>query len=75
MCTSSQYPHVGRVYRRVYRVGMGPGGVGGGVYRVPSTVLEEVPSTAKRAPEDPAGVWSGWYWGPGILVFGGWDGS
>ena len=43
----------------------GLGGYGEGLYRVPSLLLGEVPSTAERAPEAPARGWSGWYWGPG----------
>ena len=44
--------------------GMELGWVGGGVYRVPSQPLREGPRTAKRAPEVPAGDWSGWSWEP-----------
>ena len=48
-----------------------------GEYYPASTLLEEVPSTAERAPEAPVGGWSGWYWGPGVLGYGdgGGDGS
>ena len=57
------------------RVGV-PGWVYGWGIRVgipgeyPATLLEEVPSTAKRAPEAHSVGWSGWYWGPGVPVLG-----
>ena len=56
---------------------MGTGWVPGGVYRVPSQLLGEGPGTAKRAPEAPAGCWSGWYQGPGAQPcnMGPWDGG
>ena len=40
--------------------GMGTGGYGEGLYRVPTDLWKAEPQTAKRAPEAPARGWSGW---------------